>query len=893
MKIFRSGSLDSGDVESVKQESDKSESKKIKQRLGRSKGKRKKIIAAALIICLVIATVGNAITKQNKTKASESKAISATVGTGTIKESVSGTGTISYAGTTDIQVPSDLEMDEILVSEGTYVEKGTLLATVDKTSLAVCIADVEEAISGLDSTITSELSSSTTQYVTAGVSGTVEKIYGSIGDSVEDIMVENGALMLVKNGDETIKVIGSDGTITSVNVSEGSSVSASTRVFTIDSDAQSGEYLQAVKDREELVSILETLISIKKNGGITAGVEGMVETINVSGSASDNNTSAEAMTGGTKNSAGVEDAKDDSQGCIMTAANNLSEASDNMISDKDHSITDDVDASDTDSSVHSISAVTITNLAAPSVTSKTLASANNTVLKDSTTSSDTLAHNSDTPYDTRLSVSDVNIYGASVLPSVSEEKLKLLEEIKAGVGCIEGTTKEMEYADKEDAADWTECTDDHTEAGIGVWYVRYKETLTTAASSAVKVEVKEASEETNTSVKAGTDNEQPGQSGASSNNGQSGQNDKGSSSDRASQGNAGSDGSQSGQSNSDVITDSTGSSTTASTGSGTTGGKASAGGTNSNTSGGSTDSTTGKSSTSSTSTGSSSVSGSSTTDSAKSDSSTGASSSKSSTGSSSGKSSSSGGTSSKGSSSGSSSGGSSGSSNGGTSQVSTISAFTIADGDKMKVTMNVDELDILTMKEGLSAEITLDAVENKTFEGTITAVSGSASGSNGSTQYPVEITFDKTDEMLSGMNASVAVIIEEAENVLTVPLAAISDEGRSSYVYTGYDEASGELTGKTEVTLGMSDDNKVEIKEGLSEGDTIYYEMQGSQDSDSRSSRGVNGMGMPGMSGQGDMKMGGDRPSGENGGGRPSGDGSGKSSGGGKGSGSGGPGKQQ
>lgn len=211
----------------------------------------------------------------------------------------------------------------------------------------------------------------------------------------------------------------------------------------------------------------------------------------------------------------------------------------------------------------------------------------------------------------------------------------------------------------------------------------------------------------------------------------------------------------------------------------------------------------------------------------------------------------------------------------------------------MKVTMNVDELDILTMKEGLSAEITLDAVENKTFEGIITAVSGSASGSNGSTQYPVEITFDKTDEMLSGMNASVAVIIEEAENVLTVPLVAISDDGRSSYVYTGYDESSGELTGKTEVTLGMSDDNKVEIKEGLSEGDTIYYEMQGSQDSDTKSSRGgMNGMGIPGMSGQGDMKMGGDRPSGENGGGRPSSDSSGKPSGSGKGNGSGGPSKQ-
>ena len=190
----------------------------------------------------------------------------------------------------------------------------------------------------------------------------------------------------------------------------------------------------------------------------------------------------------------------------------------------------------------------------------------------------------------------------------------------------------------------------------------------------------------------------------------------------------------------------------------------------------------------------------------------------------------------------------------------------------MLVTMNVDELDILSMKEGLSAEVTLDAVENETYEGTITTVCGTTNSSDKTAQYSVEITFDKTDEMLSGMNASVSVIIKEAADVTTVPLVAVSDEGRRSYVYTGYDEKTGELTGKTEVTLGMSDANNVEIKEGLSEGDLVYYIMQESESSDSKSGHnGMNGMGMSGMNGSGSMKMGGERPSGSNGGERPSG----------------------
>ena len=754
----------------------KFEWKNIKQRIGKG---RKKMIALTVVLCLVIATAGNILSKQGKSKASDNKVISTGVGTGTIQESVSGTGTISYVSSTDIEVPADLEMNEILVSEGTYVEKGTMLATVDATSLAVCIADVEEAISELDSTITSEHTSNTTQYITAGVSGTVEEIYGEAGDDVDDVIVKNGALMLIKNGDEAIKVIGSSGTISSVNVSEGSTVSASTKVFTVDSDSQSGDYLQAVKDREELVSILETLISIRKNGGIVASVEGMVEAVNVTGASEGENASSMDMS-----------------------------SNDGKLTEVNNSDDDEEDNGE----IHSIKAVTMTNLASYTTTS------NNITLAD-----------------------------------VSEDKMKILNDIKAGVGRIEGTTKEMEYADKENADEWTECTDDYTEIGNGVWYVRYKATELTTASDAVKVEVTETE----------------------TNNNESTESDGGSAVADNSKGN-------------DSLSDKSGS--------GSTSGGASITNTSNNKSGSestssnSTNTSTEKSSSDSTGDNGKSVSDSSTWN--NSSASSGASSKGgTSSGSSSDKSGSASGSSSSksGSTSGSSSSKSS-SSDSGNSSISMVSAFTISDGDKMKVTMNVDELDILTMKEGLSAEITLDAIENKTFEGTITAVSGSASSSNGSTQYPVEITFDKADEMLSGMNASVAVIIEEAEDVLTVPLVAISDEGRSSYVYTGYDEATGELTGKTEVTLGMSDDNKVEIKEGVSEGDTVYYIMQDSQDSDSKSNGksdrgGMGGMGIPGMNSQGDMKMGGDRPSGNNGN-RPSGDSSGS------GKGSGGPGKQ-
>ena len=61
--------------------------------------------------------------------------------------------------------------------------------------------------------------------------------------------------------------------------------------------------------------------------------------------------------------------------------------------------------------------------------------------------------------------------------------------------------------------------------------------------------------------------------------------------------------------------------------------------------------------------------------------------------------------------------------------------------------INVDELDITSVKTGQTAKITLDAIEGEEFEGTITSVSSEASGGSSSEKYPVEITFNKTDDM--------------------------------------------------------------------------------------------------------------------------------------------------
>lgn len=61
--------------------------------------------------------------------------------------------------------------------------------------------------------------------------------------------------------------------------------------------------------------------------------------------------------------------------------------------------------------------------------------------------------------------------------------------ISDGVDKIKGTDKNMEYADSPDALNWITCNEEVTTVAPGTWYVRYKETDTQKASSAVAVTV--------------------------------------------------------------------------------------------------------------------------------------------------------------------------------------------------------------------------------------------------------------------------------------------------------------------------------------------------------------------------------------------------------------------
>lgn len=190
--------------------------------------------------------------------------------------------------------------------------------------------------------------------------------------------------------------------------------------------------------------------------------------------------------------------------------------------------------------------------------------------------------------------------------------------------------------------------------------------------------------------------------------------------------------------------------------------------------------------------------------------------------------------------------------------------------------MSLDELDVSEVAVGQEVNITCDALEGTQISGEITKVSVAGTTSNGVTTYPVTVQIaNPPDGLLPGMNVDATIVVDEAEDVIAVPVAAVQ---RGNVVYIKDSSAKNTenimVGGQTlpdgwrevKVETGLSDDSYIEVTSGLSEDDIVYVPqiVRESSDQNSMMPGGDNmGGGMPG----GMPGGGGGMPSGSRGGG--------------------------
>lgn len=193
----------------------------------------------------------------------------------------------------------------------------------------------------------------------------------------------------------------------------------------------------------------------------------------------------------------------------------------------------------------------------------------------------------------------------------------------------------------------------------------------------------------------------------------------------------------------------------------------------------------------------------------------------------------------------------------------------VADFSHMKVSIRVDEYDISSVSVGQSCTVTATATEQE-FDSAIAAIDYISASAGNVAYYTATAYVDVGAGIYPGMQVTVTIPQEEAENVVILKMDAISfDEANSAYVYMYNTDGALE---EVPVEVGVSNGNYVEIKSSLKDGDEVYVETQTETESS-----GLGGL-MSGLFGGQQMTPpsgmgGGNMPNGMGGGGMPGGGG--------------------
>ncbi len=206
-------------------------------------GKKKKkgrIILLIVLIAAVIAIVLAVMSRKNSQGGTASGFSTTTTETkdayiGSIEVITEGNGSIEAADETRVTADYSLKIDHVEAETGDTVAEGDLIATLDQDSIENQIDILEQELSEVNSSIFA-LDKSGSSSLTTPISGRVKRIYVKEGDTLTDVVYENGGIMeLSADGmlkvevetDETLKTGETvtvsflsyevDGTVNSVN----------------------------------------------------------------------------------------------------------------------------------------------------------------------------------------------------------------------------------------------------------------------------------------------------------------------------------------------------------------------------------------------------------------------------------------------------------------------------------------------------------------------------------------------------------------------------------------------------------------------------------------------------------------------------------------------------
>ena len=148
---------------------------------------------------------------------------------------------------------------------------------------------------------------------------------------------------------------------------------------------------------------------------------------------------------------------------------------------------------------------------------------------------------------------------------------------------------------------------------------------------------------------------------------------------------------------------------------------------------------------------------------------------------------------------------------------------TVANMNDLIFRGNIDETEVGRLVPGMTMKITIGALQDLSFDARLEYISPKATDQNGANQFEIKaaITIPDSVQIRSGYSANAEIVLQKANQVLAVPESTVEFSGDSTFVYIMTDSVPEQKFQRTQVTAGMSDGIKIEIKKGVTVQDKI------------------------------------------------------------------------
>ncbi len=146
----------------------------------------------------------------------------------------------------------------------------------------------------------------------------------------------------------------------------------------------------------------------------------------------------------------------------------------------------------------------------------------------------------------------------------------------------------------------------------------------------------------------------------------------------------------------------------------------------------------------------------------------------------------------------------------------------LADVNKMIFEGKVDESEVGKIKENLALEITVGAIEDKSFDAVLDYIAPKGIEENGAVQFEIKGSLSKKDTTFirAGLSANASIILARADSVLTVKESLIQYDRETQQAFVEVETGDQDFE-RRDVTLGISDGLIVEVLSGVTQEDKI------------------------------------------------------------------------